>query len=313
MMIKKLGITVALAAVLLAVLAIPSFAAKPNTYDQQLLQIRYDAVDARVGFTTGVLTDVASLVPQASDLNSHISQLNGDLATLNTYVQNGDPSGFTSYVSGTIDPDLRSAHSALAADRLQFHAWNVSKDTRDQLKTDYQNRLAAFQSQMNSITLERGNLRLSWYNDAITSFDGRMTNLSAKGVDVSAMQSIRADAQASVIVPLQAAVTAGDVNATKDQLKGTALGNGAPYSYHFWAKMDLAGENALLGKIADNATQAGHGDQVATVSSQLSTVSSTLTTVGTSPYTIPQKNTIWDNLKSAAQGIRTIIKELGGV
>ena len=311
-MMKKLVITFAAAALLVAVLAIPSFAQQANANDQQVLQLRYESVGARVGFSAGVMTDIVSLVPQASDLNSHIDQLNADLSTLDGYVSAGDASGFGSYVKGTVDPDMQAANAAMKADRLHFKEWNVTAGTRQALKTDFDARKATFDSQIGSITLQLGSIRLADYNEAVAKYDDRMSKLSAKGVDVSAMQSIEAGAQADVISPLQAAVASGNASLVRAELKDKSLGNGAPYSYHFWAKMDTAGGQATSARIADNATKAGYGDQLAQVNANLSTAQSTLNSVGTNPYTTGQKDTIWDSLKAAAEGLKNIIAALGG-
>ncbi|HUL61669.1 MAG TPA: hypothetical protein VLT35_01295 [Methanocella sp.] len=313
-MMKNLVLIFATAALLMAALAMPAAAQQADTkaYDQQVLQLRYESVSARVGFTTGVMADVVSLVPNASDLNAHIDRLNADLSTLSGYVAAGDPSGFSSFVSGTIDPDMQDANKAVLAARAHFREWGVTAETRAQLKTMYDQRKATFEARMNNVVIGLGNLRLTHYNDAVAKYDDRMTKLSAKGVDVSGMQAVEAGAQASVIGPLQTAIASADPAAVKAELKDKCLGNGAPYSYHFWAKMDTAGGQAISARVADNATQAGYGEQLAQVNAELATAQSTLDSVGTNPYTIEQKSTIWDSLKAAADGLKDLIKLLGG-
>lgn len=301
-----------MAALIMGAIAVPSFAAPASTYDQQILQIRYDTVSARVGFTTGVMTDIVSLVPQASDLNDQAGKLNADLSALNGYVSANDQKGFNTCVSGTINSDIKAANQAMAADRAHFREWNVTKETRQQLKTDFDSRKTTYESQIRSDTLQLGSLRLAYYNQAVAGYDGRIANLSAKGADVSGMQSVMAGARSSVISPLQSAVSAGDVNATKEELKGKCLGNGAPYSYHFWAKMDLESLKAGTARLADNATKAGHGDQITDVNAKLATVQSTLNAAGTSPYSGDQKDNIWNSLKAASEELKTVIQEMKG-
>jgi hypothetical protein len=114
----------------IAALSIPSLAALANPDEQQLLQARYDSVGARVGFTTGVMADIVSLVPHASDPNTNIDKLNSDLSTLSGYVSAVDASGFNSYVTGTINPGLKAADGAMVADRTHYKEWNVTLSTR---------------------------------------------------------------------------------------------------------------------------------------------------------------------------------------
>jgi hypothetical protein len=313
-MIRKLGLILATAVLLTAAAAIPALAqqADANAYDQQVLQLRYDSVSARVGFSTGVMADIVALVPRASDLNAHIGQLNADLATLDGYVSAGDASGFTGFVTGTINPDMQSANDAMKADRAMFRQWNVTAETRQALRNDYDGRKATFDARIQDITVRLGSIRLNRYNTAVANYDDRMSKLNAKGVDISVMQSVEIGARAPVIAPLQSAVAANDAPAVRAELKDKSLGNGAPYSYHFWAKMDLAGGKAVTAKITDNATQAGYGDQIAQINAELATAQSTLDNVGTNPYTTEQQNTIWSSLKSAAGQLVNIIKALGG-
>jgi hypothetical protein len=302
----------ALAVLMIAAFTIPSLAAPANPNEQQLLQARYDSVNARVGFTTGVMADIVSLVPQASDLNANIDKLNADLSTLGGYVSAVDTSGFNSFVTGTINPDLRAADGAMVADRLHYREWNVTLSTRQELRSKYDVRKATFDAQVQAVTVELGNIRLSNYNAAVTKANDQMTKLSAKGVDVSGIQGVVSAGQSSVIMPLQAAIASGNAESVKAELKGKSLGNGAPYSFHFWAKKDIASTGAISAKIAANATAAGYGDQVADVNAKIAAAQSALDATGTNPYTAEQKGSVWDNLKAAAEGLKGIIKALGG-
>jgi len=303
---------VAMAVLMIAAFTVPSLAATSNPDEQQMLQARYDSVSARVGFTTGVMTDIVSLVPQASGLNTNIDQLNADLSTLGGYVSAVDPAGFSSFVSGTINPDLQAANRAMVEARTHYREWNVTLQTRQELRTKYDARKATFDAQMQTVTVELGNIRLGSYNDAVSKANARMDKLSARGVDVSGMQAVISGGQASVIQPLQAAVASGNSDSVKAELKGKALGNGAPYSYHFWAKKDIASTSAISAKIADNATLAGYGDQLAAVNADIAAAQSALDAAGTNPYTAEQMGSVWDNLKTAAEGLKDIIKALGG-
>ena len=302
----------ALAVLMIAAFSIPSLAAPASPDAQQLLQARYDSVSARAGFTAGVMADIVSLVPQASDLNTNIDKLNADMSMLSGYVSAVDASGFNSFVSGTINTDLKAADRAMVEARTHYREWNVTLSTRQDLKAKYDARKATFDAQIQAVTLELGNIRLSGYNDAVARTNAQTEKLSAKGVDVSGIQAAVSGGQASVILPLQTAVASGNADSVKAELKGKSLGNGAPYSYHFWAKKDIASTSAISAKIADNATLAGYGDQLATVNAKIAAAQSALDTTGTNPYTAGQKDSVWDNLKAAAEGLKNIIKELGG-
>ncbi len=108
--VKKLGIL--MVAMLMIVVAISAFAstasastAGPN--DQQALQARYDLVNAHVGFMTGVMSDIISLVPQATNLQAPSDKLNSDMSTLQGFVSSSDKDGFSSYIKSTSSPMSR--------------------------------------------------------------------------------------------------------------------------------------------------------------------------------------------------------------
>lgn len=305
------------AALLILVTAAPAFAqqalaASANPYEQQILQARYDFVSARVGFMTGVMSDTASLVPQASNLQAPADKLNSDLTTLNGYVQANDKEGFNAYIKGTLTSDVQAAQDLIKVDRQQFKDWNVTAQTKAELLKDYQARKATYDTQVNGIIIKLGNLKLDYYHDVMSKADDRMAIMSSKGIDISGMQGVQAEAHSNVVSPLYSAVNSGDPNAIRDQLKSRCLGNGAAYSDHYFAKMDYQALKAITSRIADNATKAGCRDQIADVNAKLSTVDSTLSTVGTSTYAGDQKDTIWNNLKAASEEIKTIIQELKG-
>jgi hypothetical protein len=310
---KKICLILGLALLMIAATSIPSMAATANPYELQILQARYDSVSARVGFTTGVMADFVSLVPQAADLlNPPADKLNADLATLSTYVSSGDPAGFTSFVTGTINQDMQAANRAMIEARTQYHNWNVTMQTRQELRTMYEERKGTFDAQIQAVSIQLGNIRLTHYNDAVAKANDQMTRLSARGVDISGIQGVVSGAQSAVISPLQSAVASGNADSVKAELRNKCLGNGAPYSYHFWAKKDIAGTSAISARIADNATAAGLGNQLADVNAKIAAAQSTLDSVGTNPYTAEQKNTIWNSLKSVAEQLRSLIAALGG-
>jgi hypothetical protein len=309
---KILILTVAM---LMIVVAIPTFAstasaaaAGPN--DQQILQARYDLVNAHIGFMTGVMGDIVSLVPQATNLQAPSDKLNSDMTTLQGFVSSADQSGFSNFVKNTVQPDVQSANDALKTDRQQYKSWNVTAATAEQMKTDYQNRKATYDAQVNSANLALGNAVLGGYNTVLQDHATLMSNMSSKGFDVSGMQAAQNEAQSSVISPLQDALGTQNGTTVRNALKSASLGNGAPYSDHYYAKFDLAKLSSVSAKIATSTNNSSVQQQLNDVNTQLSSSSSTLGTVGTSPYAGSQQDQVWNPLKAASSELKTIIGEL---
>lgn len=313
--VKKLGImTVAMLMIIVAVSAFATTAsassASPN--GQQALQARYDLVNAHIGFVTGVMSDIISLVPQATNLRAPSDKLNLDMSSLRGFVSSSDKDGFNNYVKSTIQPDVQAADDAIKADRQQYKSWNVTAATVQQLKADYQSRRSMYDTQVNSANVELGNAVLSGYDTVLQAHETQMNNMSSKGFDVSGMQAAQSDAQSSVITPLQNALGTQNGTTVRNALKSASLGNGAPYSDHYYAKFDLAKLSTVSAKIAASTNDSAIQQQLSDVNSQLSSSSSTLGAVGTSPYTGSQQDQVWNPMKSAASELKTIIGELKG-
>lgn len=120
---------------------------------QEYLKARYELVSARVEFTTGVMSDLVSLVPQASFLNEHIDRLNSDLAELYTYVEACDVRGFNVYVSGTLAQDYNDALHAIRQAYSSFAGWAVSTDTMNCLREKYNERHEAYKYRIQGIVI----------------------------------------------------------------------------------------------------------------------------------------------------------------
>lgn len=309
---KILILMVATLMIVVAISAFASTASAATANDQPILQARYDQVSAHVDFITGVMGDIVSLVPQATNLQAPSDKLHVDMVTLQGFVSSSDKTGFSSFVTGTVQPDVQSANDALKADRQQYKSWNVTAATAEQLKTDYQNRKATYDSQVDSAGVELGNAVLSGYNTVLQAHDTVMSNMSSKGFDISGMQAAQNEAQSSVVTPLQNAVGTQNGTAVKNELKSVSLGNGAPYSDHYFAKFDLAKLDSVSSKIAASTNDTAIQQQLDDVNTQLSSSSSALGTVGTSPYTGSQQDQVWNPLKSASSELKTIIGELKG-
>jgi hypothetical protein len=315
--IKKPGMALSalifVAAIAISASAYVGTAATPGPVDQQILQARYDITSANVGFVTGAMADVASLVPQASNLQAPAARLNSDLGTLQGYVTSVDDSGFNSYIQNTIIPDTQAAEAAISADRQQWKSWNVSTATVLQLAKDYQSLAATHTSQVNSAWVALGNAKLDYYNDVMSDNDVIIANMSAKGLDVSGMQAAETNAKTNVINPLQAAVSSGNGDTIKQQLASKCLADGTPYSDHFFAADDLARLSSISAKISSvgnlNSTVQ---QQLASVNSDLSAAGSALQAVGTNPYTGSQNGDVWNNLAAASSELKTILGELNG-
>jgi len=155
-----------------------------------------------------------------------------------------------------------------------------------------------------------GEKRLIYYKNVIAHSGRIVARLNAQGVDTSAMEATMDGAQSAVIDPLAAALATGNKSLVLNELRSKCLFNGAPYSYHYGAKMGIEGMTAVTAHIEDRAIQAGYGQQIEEIKAHLANAQSALDAAGTNPYTEEQKKVIKDELKNAANDLRSVIKAL---
>jgi hypothetical protein len=165
-------------------------------------------------------------------------------------------------------------------------------------------------STSNTAIMAMGEKRLNYYNNVIAKSEQVVTRLNAQGIDTSAMEATIADAQSAVIDPLAAALATGNKTLVASELRSKCLFNGAPYSFHYGAKIGIGGMTAVTAYIEDRAIQAGYGQQIEEIYGHLANAQSTLDAAGTNPYNEEQKKVIKEELKNAANELRSVIKAL---
>ena len=314
--------TVLVAMLLVLAVIVPTFAmtasaASASTSDPQVLQLRYDNVNAHATFTNGYMGDIMSMVPQASDLQTQVNTITSDLQTLDGYVSSNDNDGFNSYVKNTMTPAFQNATAAIKTDRQQFKAWNVTNATRQTLNTDYKNLQSQYQSQINSTNAQLASLlltdRINEYNTVLQDNNNVIANMSGKGYDVSGMQTVQSYGQA-VVSKLQS-VQGSDPKTIMNMLKSECLGNGATYSEHYYAEFDQARLQSVSAKLAPmvaNSSNSTVKSAFANANTDLNSVTSTLQTVNHQAYTGGQQNQVWgaSGLQGASQNLKTVIEGL---
>jgi hypothetical protein len=303
--------------VVMSTFAMSASATSASLSDPQVLQLRYDNVNAHATFVNGYMGDVMQMVPQASDLQTQVNTISSDVATLNGFVSSNDASGFNSYITGTITPAFQAAEAAIKNDRTQYKAWNVTNTTRQTLSTDYKNLQSQYESQVNSTNAQLASLllsdRINEYNTDIQNNGKIIANMSGNGFDVSGMQTVQGYAQA-VVSKLQS-VQGSDPKTIMAMLKSECLYNGATYSEHYAAEFDQARLQAVsekLSPIVASSNNTAAQQAFATANSDLSSVTSTLQAVNHQTYTGDQQTEVWgtSGLQGASQNLKTVIDDL---
>lgn len=263
--------TAYLAMILLAVLAVPAFAADAGATTKaaqpgQFLPARVQHLSCTVDFTTTVMNEVVNAIPGGSSaLSADISKLNGDKSQLSSLAAAGDPAAFDSFVDGTLTSDVKQGISDLHSAREGFKDDNITNDTRTQLKSGYDTARSALATCNDGAVSALLQARISQFNAVISGWNSRIATLKQKGFDTTAMQGIASGATGSVVTPLQNALQSVDTAQMKSALQTYCIGDGCggeknasivPYDYHGYAWMSLETLQAEVNKADTDPTVA---------------------------------------------------------
>ncbi len=273
------------------------------------------AAECRSAFTVGVINSLTTAVPEtAATLGQYATTLPADAAQLQTLAANKDVEGYKSYVQGTFNPDMQAAHQAIVTARQSYRGdKNVTKGIRDTLKNDYQNLQQQFQACHLDTVKQFDDAKVQAYNAELDQYQARADQLKAKGIDTTTLDQIITDARTNYVTPLQQA----EANATDGQnlsraVRAYCLFNGCKdgQNDHLAAKFEIQRLALLDGYFQGvwNLT----ADQVSAVQAKLSAASSTLSAAGTAVYQGTQSSDVWDNIKAAAQTLRSYQPKNGG-
>ena len=280
---------------------------------ERFLADAYDDTKCLTDFETSIVSSVTSRIPEASYLSTYADKLTADTAQLETYANANDTDAFKNYMRGTYEPDVRSTNDAIRDARKNFSAWNVTVQTRKDMKDSYDSAKDAFKECHLDAMKKMANGRVEHYKDVLEKWTDKANDLSAKGIDTSGMMSVINGAQTTIVTPLEDALDSATTGKeVADAVRGYCLANGCKngLNYHFYGKIEEAKLQGVLDYIEPNATAAGLGSQVDAAQSNLDTAQITLNAVGTGQYSGGQEKIVWDSLKDAAKTIKAIMKSL---
>jgi len=279
-----------------------------------LLGAREQQLGCRVDFESSVTKDVASALPSNSQLISDSAKLGSDKSQLASLASAGDANAFESFVQGTLVPDMKSNAANLRAARGSFKDNNVTNETRQKLKADFDSYSATMKTCEQSAISAVLQARINQYENDLDSWNSKITNRSGKGFSTSDMQQVISGASA-VLDPLKAALSSGDSAKMKSALQTYCLRDAcdgdknasiAPYNYHLAARMAIAladAEYSRAAALSANVTGVPT-TSLDSAKQKIDDAKSILAQVGTAKYSGGEDEQITSDLKQAAQDLR---------
>ena len=274
------------AMVIALLLALPMAYADSGNLSSQLLSSALAHVECKTTFETGVVNLITTNVPSASSLTPYATTLQNDEQKLQTYANNGDADGFRTYAQGTYDPDVKSLNDAIVAWR-KAPGKNLSASTRQAINSGDKSLRTTLESCQFTALQDYANAKLTWYNSALGDAQARATNLSAKGLDTTSLDSVISSAQSTIVTPFQSAIgSATDSKGLMAALQQYCLFDGcrSGTNYHFSARWDIAKTSAVETYLQGKPEAGNFTSQFSQVTSDVSQSQSALYTVGMSAY-----------------------------
>jgi len=282
---------------------LPSFAsAAPNTYLTE--------IGCRIDFNVAVLNSmIGASAGNSSSLQSSVTALTNDKAQLQALQNSTNTSSFSlQYAS-----DMKQARNAVAQWRADVLK-GLTLGEKAALVSSYRFALSSYEQCSFSAEQAMAQDRITNYQQQIAKFQNISSMLGSRGFDASQMNQVLQDAQSQLISPLQSAISA----ANDSQSLGLALKTYCLYdgctngtNFHLEAKFDIAKYSTVLAAL-QNVSSAFNlsSATLAQAAQNLGDASSTLAQVGTAAYAKNQGQTLFNDIKAAAQEISQLLGQI---
>ena len=276
------------------------------------LQAYSDRASCNIDFHSKIISGTADKVPKASALKDWATKLSSDEAQLRNLAAAGDADAFHKFVQETLSSDLKAADAAVRDERKNFKDHNVTEDVKEALKNDYKYGHDAFASCEKQNDLKVAQQRVNAYSRFLSQRQDELDKLAKRNITTAGVSAIIADAQATIVKPLQDAVGSADAEKATAALKQYCLFDGCKNgtNFHFSAKFEQARLAALLAQVKPEADAAGLSSQLAKVQGSLDDSKSAMRSVGTANFKSTQSNQVWSPLKSVAKALRKLRQDL---
>lgn len=281
------------------------YAAANNDGNMQGLEVAANVAQCRSDFVVGVMNSISSNVPStAQGLNVYITKLPSDVAQLKTITSKDD---FKTFVSGTLDVDFKSAQDAIKTARESFRGKNATtKDAREKMRSDFTSLRSTLNSCDFSAHKQFSDMKLQSYSKEIAKYQSAADSLRAKGVDTSSLNKVISDAQAQVSNFQTAVDSANDSKSLGNAINGFCIYNGCAKgaNYHLGARFQIERLSEILSYTETKMNLTA--DEISSVQANIDAANSALAQVGTSAYTADSSKAVWDDIKAAANALKTV-------
>jgi len=292
----------------LLLLALPMAYAQPASISGQLLSNAFAHVECKTTFETGMVSLLTTSTSSANSLTTYATTLQDDQQKLQTDANNADISAWKNDVA-TYDSDVKSLNDAIVSWRLTSGK-NLTNSSRQTIKSGDTSMRATLASCQFDALKAYSDTKLAWYDSDLSAAQAKASNLSAKGVDTTALTGVISSAQSTIVAPFQSAIdSATDAKGLQAALQQYCLYDGCKSgtNFHFAAQWDIAKTSAIESYLQGKPKAGNFTSQFSQVTSDVSQSQSALSAVGTSAYGSGQSDAVFNPLKDAASVLKQIV------
>jgi hypothetical protein len=279
------------------------------TVNSQLLESAMSQINCKTNFTVTFGNYISASLSNSNSIYPKIVALQQENAQLQNYSASANIAGFRTYVREYYDPSLKQ----IGMDVLfGLKGSRLAQGTTKTLREEYNQTQSAYNACEFNTEKQLAIAKGDAYEYYISYYNQKVQNLSAEGLNTTAMQSLVNKAQAEIVVPYM-----DDVNASTNQSAlDAALSryclfddcrNGT--NFHLAANFDVLKLTAIYDKLSAIPDLTGKQTaQLANIRADLNVTSAALGSVGTNAYTQGSGQAIFNDLNATVMNIRALRK-----
>jgi hypothetical protein len=289
------------------ILVMPYVAFADQGTQSQTMQVQLASVTCTDNYDTAYLNDVVNAINNPTitstitttdipKLNADFAELQADATTNNAAQFKTDSQKFTS--------DQRTASLDAVTAIKAAHSTTVNST----LKSETSQLQSAEKSCLFAAKQQKAQVKIQTYTKAITNAQNLSNDLTKHGANTGALNQTIVNTN-SQIQAFQTAVNNAQ-NSTQLQvaLNSFCLYNGCKTvnNFHFAANTAIQADQAKLNLLSGKNSTTSFQALVAQAQSDITNAQNALTQVGANQYQGTQSNTVWNNIKAAADVIHQL-------
>lgn len=289
------------------ILVMPYVAFADQGTQSQNLQVQLATATCIDTHTTGYITDVVNVINNSTITSTltttDMPKINADFTALQTDVNANNTAQFKTDTQ-KFNSDQRAANLDAIYEIRTMH----SKTVNSALKLDNSQLQAAEKSCLFAAKQQKAQVKVKSFDREITHAQDLSDKMSKHGANTAALNQTILDANNRIQAFQTAVNNAQNSTQLQSALNSFCLYNGckAGNNFHFAANAAIQADQAKLNLLSGKNSTSSFQSQVSQAQSDITNAQTALTQVGGNQYQGTQSNTVWNDIKAAADIIHQL-------